>query len=804
MSRFFYLVLLILPVSLLGQGLPSIEEKTNGLKKYEGYLNYYWDDSSGKVWLEINKTDTELLYVISLPAAIGSNDIGLDRGLLGGSGRIISFNKVGNKLLLTEPNYNYRALTNDKAEQRAVKQSFAQSILWGFIVEASSNGHYLVDATDFLQRDAMMAANHLRSMNQGNYVTDKTRSAIYLPQCKNFPKNTELEATITLVNSDGITGQYLQNVTPSSEAITIRIHHSFVELPDADYKPRVLDPRSSFIDISFMDFSTPITEPIEKKFILRHRLQKKNPGAAKSEVVKPIIYYVDNGTPEPIRSALIEGAQWWSQAFEAAGFINAFQVKLLPADADPMDVRYNVINWVHRSTRGWSYGYSVIDPRTGEIIKGHVSLGSLRVRQDYLIAQGLLAPFEKGLPADDKMLTMALNRLKQLAAHEVGHTLGLMHNYSASVVNRSSVMDYPPPGVSLNAKGEIDISNAYAEGIGEWDKVSIKWGYGEIPRGKNENEELASILTTAFKKGLQFISDRDARAAGGLHPTAHLWDNGKDPVEALATAMKVRAVALKQFGEKNIRPGMPMAMLEDVLVPVYLYHRYQMEAVTKLVGGMYYTYTLRGDGQTITKALTKEEQLKALHAVLLTIEPSSLVLPEEIIKLIPPRPANYNYTAELFKKRTGLAFDALSPAETAAGLSLSFLLNTERMNRMVIYEVQNNGLGLSEMIKTIINSTWKADRKKGMEELIQLQTEQIVLTYLLAASVNSNNSFATQSTIQNALTDLKIFIEKQKSSDVLYAGHLLLATERMKKPEAAKPTLHAEVPPGSPIGCEQY
>jgi Met-zincin/Domain of unknown function (DUF5117) len=794
----------ILPVTIFSQSLPSIEDKTKGLKKMEGYLNYYWDEPAGKIWLEVDKLDSEILYVTSLPSALGSNDIGLDRGLLGDT-RIISFNRVGRKLMMVQPNYDYRAITADKAEKKAVEQSFARSTLWGFTIEAESNNHVLVDLTDFLLRDAMKAANRIRGMKQGNYSLDKSRSAIYLPQSKNFPQNTELEATITLVNNDGEAGNYVSSVVPSTEAITLRMHHSFVQLPDHNYKPRVFDARSSFINISYFDYSTPVSEPIDKYFIIRHRLQKKDPMAAKSEAVKPIIYYLDNGTPEPIRSALLEGAQWWNQAFEAAGYINAFQIKLLPEDADPMDVRYNVINWVHRSTRGWSYGASVVDPRTGEIIKGHVSLGSLRVRQDYLIAQGLLAPFTNGIPADNKMLTMALNRLKQLAAHEVGHTLGLMHNYSASVVNRSSVMDYPPPGLAINSNGEIDLDNAYANGIGEWDKVSITWGYQDFATGSNEKEQLNKILTDAYKSGLQFISDRDARAAGSLHPTAHLWDNGKNPVDELKNILKVREKALSQFGENNIRKDMPMAMLEDVLVPVYLLHRYQVEAVTKLVGGMYYTYALRGDGQTVTQALPKEEQLKALRAVIETISPAVLVLPARITKLIPPRPSGYDYTRELFKKRTGLAFDALSPAETAADLPLSFLFNSERMNRMVEYQVQNNGLGLSEMIDSLTAATWKAPRLKGMEGLIQLQTEQVLLTYLLAASVDDDNSYITKSVIQKSIADLKLFIESKKKNavDATYTGHLLLALDRMNAPGNAKPTIHLAIPPGSPIGCEE-
>lgn len=809
MQRLLFLVILY-PVFLSAQnqpagkqGLPSIEEKIKDAKKYEGFLNFYWEENTGKIWLEIDKPDTEILYVTSLPAGLGSNDVGLDRGLLGGE-RIVKFSKVGRKILLVQPNYNYRAVTNDAAERRAVEQSFAQSTLWGFTIEAESNNHYLVDATDFLMRDAMQVSNRLRSNQQGNYALDKTRSAIYLPRTKNFPLNSEFETTVTFVNNDGTTGNYVQSVTPSTEAISLRIHHSFVQLPDNNYKPRLFDARSSFIPVSFYDYSSPVSAPIEKFFITRHRLQKKDPNAAVSEAVKPIIYYLDNGTPEPIRSALLEGASWWNQAFEAAGYKNAFQVKLLPEDADPMDVRYNVINWVHRSTRGWSYGASVTDPRTGEIIKGHVTLGSLRVRQDYLIATGLLAPFEKGAPADDKMLKMALERLKQLAAHEVGHTIGLMHNYAASVSNRASVMDYPHPLVKINAAGEIDLSDAYDNKIGEWDKAAITFGYSEFPAGTNEVIALNKILTDASKKGLQFISDQDARAAGGLHPQAHLWDNGNDAVTELKEVMKVRAKALSQFGEKNITPSTPMAMLEDVLVPVYFYHRYQVEAVTKLVGGMNYTYALRGDGQIITKALSKEEQQKALNAIIDCLDPAFLELPDRISKIIPPRPAGYDFSRELFRKRTGLAFDALSPAETAADLPLSFLFNPQRLSRMVQYEAVNHGLGVSEMISMLISKTWKAPRLTGIQRLIQLQTEQVLLTYLLAASINDNNSFAVKAVVQKALKDMKTFIETQSktATDEIYKGHLLLALERMSKPADAKPTLHKEIPPGAPIGCD--
>jgi hypothetical protein len=446
-----------------------------------------------------------------------------------------------------------------------------------------------------------------------------------------------------------------------------------------------------------------------------------------------------------------------------------------------------------------------VDPRTGEIIKGQVTLGSLRVRQDYLIAQGLLAPFtENGLPADDKMLAMSLQRLKQLSAHEVGHTIGLMHNFAASTNNRASVMDYPHPLVQTGFNGSIDLSNAYTNSIGEWDKQAINWGYREFAKGTDEQTALNGILQVGQQKGLQFIADRDARAVGGLHPDAHLWDNGSNTITELKHVMAVRAKALVQFGKNNLRQRQPMAMLEDMLVPVYLYHRYQLEAATKIVGGMYYTYAVKDDGQQVTKPISKADGLKALYAIIDCIDPKALVLPANITRLIPPRPSGYDNTRELFKKRTGLAFDELAAAETAADLPLSLLFNSERMNRMVQYEVRDGGLGLAEMVNTLIANSWKAPRRSGMEKLIQMQTEQLLLTYLLSSSISSELSFPAKATMAKAVRDLKMYIETQQknTADDMLAAHYLLALQRVAEPEKARPTLHKEIPPGAPIGCD--
>ena len=379
-----------------------------------------------------------------------------------------------------------------------------------------------------------------------------------------------------------------------------------VELPGPGYTPRCYDPRSGFFAVNYRDYSVALGERLDQRFIARHRLEKRDPKAAVSEPVKPIIYYVDRGAPEPIRFALVEGANWWAQAFEAAGFRNAFRVEVLPEGADPMDIRYNMIQWVHRATRGWSYGEAVTDPRTGEIIKGQVTLGSLRAQQDYLIAEALLVPYVEGKPIPKDMEAMVLARTRQLAAHEVGHTLGLQHNFAASSLGQgTSVMDYPHPWITLDASGKPDLSHAYAVGIGAWDKAAIRYGYSQFAPGADEAAALDKLLRQNIADGLRYITDADARPFGGAHPYAHLWDNGGEAPAELTRILAVRKAALARFGEQAIRPGEPMARLEDTLVPLYLLHRYQTEAASKWIGGLNYTYAARGDGEIVTEPIPR-------------------------------------------------------------------------------------------------------------------------------------------------------------------------------------------------------
>jgi len=801
----FVVVLLCLPSICLAahpdaSQTPTIAEKTAGAQKLPGYFNVYWDAKQGKLWLEIDKWSTEFLYQSGLPAGIGSNDIGLDRGQLGKTG-IVRFERSGPKVLLIEENLGYRAVTNDADERRAVHDSFAESALWGFTIAAEENGHALVDATDFFLRDAHGIPATLRRTKQGAYKLDPSRCAIYLPQTKNFPLNTEVEATLTFAGDDP--GPWVRDVTPSPESITVREHHSFVQLPPPGYKPRVYDPRSSFFGIAYKDYATPVSEPIVKRFTARHRLEKKDPKAAMSEPVQPIIYYLDRGAPEPIRSALLEGARWWNQAFEAAGYKNAFRVEMLPEGADLMDLRYNVIQWVHRATRGWSYGAAVIDPRTGEIIKGHVTLGSLRVRQDYLIAEGLLAPYEKGKPLSPKMMEIALARLRQLAAHEVGHTLGLMHNYSASTVNRSSVMDYPPPLVKLAADGTPDLSDAYATGIGDWDKVSITWGYSDFAPGTDEHAALDKILLDAFGRGLRYLTDQDARPAGSSSSVAHLWDSGSNAIDELNRIMQVRAAALKRFGENNIREGAPLATLEDVLAPIYMYHRYQVEAASKLVGGMDYTFAVRGDGEVPTQIVAPAEQRRALAAVLATLKPETLALPESLLNIIPPRPPEYPRDREDFKIHTSPAFDALAPAESAAQHTLQFLFNPDRAARLVEFHARNaENPGLEEVIDAVLNATWKAPHGKGYNGEIAHAVDDVVLYDLMALSANDHATDSVRAIASLKLHELDNWLSSP--AEGMDKAHAYFASRQIalfeKDPKRIDLTPPVEPPDGPPIG----
>jgi len=635
-----------------------------------------------------------------------------------------------------QPNQRYRANTTNEQERKSIEEAFAKSVLFGFPIRETKGDTYIIDFTSFLLQDTHGLSRRLKQQKEGNYKLDVSRSAMAMARTKAFPKNSEFEALLTFKGEP--TGPNLRSVAPDPFSISVIQHHSFVELPDDQYSPRLFDPRAGNISTTYLDYATPVQEPIVKRFANRHRLIKKNPNADRSEAVEPIIYYLDPGTPEPVRSALLDGARWWNQAFEAAGFINAFQVKMLPKDADPMDLRYNVIQWVHRSTRGWSYGASVTDPRTGEILKGHVSLGSLRIRQDFLIAQALMnKPFASSDANYQPMLEMALARIRQLSAHEVGHTLGFAHNFAASPNGRASVMDYPHPTLSLSGDS-VDFSNAYAIGIGVWDKVTVKYSYGIVPNGSDERTYLNTILEEAEASDLRYITDSDARPQGGAHYRAHLWDNGSNATTELENLLELRAQAIQNFSIDNIRSNEPYSVLEDVFVPLYFYHRYQTEAAVKIIGGLDYNYAVKGDENLITVAqLDPKVQKEALTSILKTLMAAHLAIPQDKLSLFPPRAHGYFRGRESFKSNAGVAFDALGAAQTASDMTLALLLNPQRANRMIEQKALNpQQLGFEEMLDALLNQTLFSKTSDPYLREVQRTINYNVLKHLMNLSIH--------------------------------------------------------------------
>lgn len=802
----------------------TISAFTEKMQKIDGFMPLYVNNDDGKIYIEIARFNQEFLYLVSLPTGVGSNPLGLDRGQLGTT-KVVTFERAGNKVLMVQPNYEFRA-TGDAKQKKSVEESFARSVIWGFKVEASEGDRVLVDATAFIVRDAHGVGDRINQQRQGTYGFDESRSALYLPNTKGFPKNTEVEATVTLT-AGGDTNNLVNQVTPTGKHVTVRERHSFVELPDDKYKPRKFDPRTGAIPTSFYDYGTDINEDLEVRWIIRHRLEKKDPSATLSEAVKPIVYYVDNGAPKAIQDALIEGAAWWNQAYEAAGFRNAFQVKVLPADADPMDIRYNVINWVHRSTRGWSIGDSVVDPRTGEILKGDVTLDSQRARQDFLLGTGMLPQYrsssnacEFGLSPDvdylaadgsaSEVTAMAYARIRQLSAHEVGHTLGFTHNFAASTYNRGSVMDYPAPMVEIK-NGKLDLSNAYAVGIGAFDKFAVKYSYSQFPSGTNENAELEKIVREGVAAGMLFLSDQDARPASGANPLANLWDNGPDPVAMLKHEMQVRRIGLEQFGPQNIPTGSPMSELENKFMPLYLHHRYQLTAATKMLGGVYYTFAVRSEAGPIPAKVAEpvpaDQQRQALTAILDTIKPEELVISDAIIKLLPPVAYGYGSgRSELFPKRTSPIFDSTGAAEIAADMAISGMLEPNRAGRMIGQNARNKANPhFREVVDALVRSTWKAPTSAdGNLAVIQRAVQTLVVSRLMDLAANERAQPQVRSVATEALRALGASLKSLVVTGDTAAHYRSTADdiERfLTRPDAPrKQTSPLATPPGDPIG----
>ena len=767
----------------------------------DGFVDVYWDEAAGRLLIRIDEFDAPFLYQVSLPRGIGSNDIGLDRGQLGAT-KVVRFLRSGPKVLLVEDNLQYRATSDNEDERRAIDESFARSVLWGFEDVDPAGDSTVVDATAFFLRDSHGVSPWLETLGEGSYGVDASRSAIYLANTRAFPDNTEIEALVTFTGEP--TGLHLATVVPDPRAVSVHMRHSFVRLPDDGYEPLPYDPRSGVIGLrydtgGFFDYARPVGERLAVDYGRRHRLQKVDPGAAVTDAVEPIVYYLDRGAPEPVRAALLEGARWWNQAFVAAGYRDAFQVRMLPEGADPMDVRYNVIQWVHRSTRGWSYGASVLDPRTGEIIKGHVTLGSLRVRQDYLLAEGLLAPYEDD-SVPPEMLDMSLARIRQLSAHEVGHTLGFEHNFAASTQDRASVMDYPFPMIRINDAGTLDLSEAYDDKIGAWDKRTVLFAYQDFPDTVDANAERQKIMDETIAAGFRYISDSDARSPSTPHPFGNLWDNGADPVAELEHLMRARQIALSRFSARSIRPGRPLATIEEALVPIYLLHRYQLHAAGKLVGGQYFNYKLRGDGQPGLEVVAAERQQQALDALLATLDPAALRLPDDLVALISPRVPNNPKTREAFSGRTGVTFDALAPAKAAVELTLEVLLDPSRAARMM----RSGAPGFTAVTSALLERGWYGVSRNSSHAAIQRQTGMQILHGMLRLAFDAEADGDVRAVALAAVANLDRWLGRQSPRDAMLQAHYNFARfeiDRLSNDTTLVETLvPASPPPGSPIG----
>jgi hypothetical protein len=762
---------------------------STSLAANEQLLDLEIKPDTGQVFLHFDSLPAEFLYVPALQSGVGSNDIGLDRGQLDRT-RLVRFERYGNRVLLVEPNLKFRADTADTAEQRAVNQAFAQSVLAGFEITSPQDAQVTIDITPLLVSDITRISTLVSELEQGSYEIDATRSSVDTASIRNFPLNTLIPAVITFKGSKP--GQFIRDVTPTPDSLTVRVMHQFVQLPDDGYRPRAFHPRSGYFELAYRDYAAPLGDSMERRLIYRHRL---NPGTT-------LVYYVDNGTPEPIRSALLEGASWWADAFAEAGYPGLFKVEVLPEGADPLDARYNVIQWVHRATRGWSYGFSISDPRTGEIIKGHVSLGSLRVRQDQMIAEALTAPFGAQGDQGKAAQGMALARLRQLAAHEVGHTLGIDHNFAASYSGDASVMDYPHPNFYLDENGRVRLDRAYQAGVSPWDKLAVRYGYSEFS-GVPEAQGLAAILAEAEDAKIAFITDQDARNPGAAHPAANLWDNGNDAIARLDELLEIREVALRQFSEDVIPQGAALFELESRLVPVYLLHRYQVEAVAKLLAGQQYDYRLRGDIPSAVQPVPAATQQLAVRKLLGLLDAPLLALPESVRYLVPPPPLAYARNRENFRGATATTFDHLAPARAAADLVLSELLQPQRLARMAEqHALDPDQPDPNRMLSDLVAQSWKAKPPAdSYQAAIAVEVNWQVLRHLMELAGPVTPSDSTRALGLAQLVSLADDLESQaKRGNPQAAAAVHEINAFLEGKSTGLPELPPPAPPGSPIG----
>jgi hypothetical protein len=741
------------------------------------------DAATGRLLLTIPRMGEEMLYLNTLATGLGHQ--ALDRGQTGSS-MLVRFERRGPRVLMVHPNTAFRAVTADTALQRTVEESFPRSVLASFTVQGEGPAGTVVDATEFFMTDMYGVAARLRGAGMGSLRIDAARSYIDGARTASFPDNTEVRAVLTYATEEA-TGQ-LNRLAPDARWVVFEQQHSFVRLPEPPLGMRPFDPRSGVNSMSFMDFAQGFDSDYRQRVTARWRLEPRDPAAylrgELTEPVKPIIYYMDPGIPEPYRTAFIEGGRWWNSMFEAAGWRNAFRVEALPAGVDPMDARYPVIYWVHRQERGPSVGPSYRDPRTGEIVGTVVRMDSYRSLVDHDIYMGLLpAAGATGLQIDAREFSMA--RRRQHTAHEIGHTLGLAHNYIAATQGRSSVMDYPYPLIRLDAQGRLDISEAYRHSGGAHDTLAIRYAYTWYPNAQAEREGLQRIIRDAEARGLRFVADAHVGATGSI-PGASQWIEGDDMLGALDRTMAVRRLLLQHFDQRAAQPGEPLAVLNRRLAHVYLHHRYALTGAIKYVAGMDFGYALAGEATVPTRVLGAAEQRQALRQVLTTLRPAELRIPERIVVMIPPVPFGYDGDLTLIPSPAGTAFDPVNLAHSLAQEVVDNLLHPVRANRLVVQAARDpQQLSLNEVIAAVVDATWAtpepARTPNAMDAAIRRVAQRAALDGLLDLAGARNATPEVRSVAEHHLQQLLQRVSAAPAGSVEERSHRATARRDIER-----------------------
>ena len=735
------------------------------------------------------------IYASSLRSGLGSPTIRLDRGMVGDE-QVLCFRRMGEKVAAVFENPRFRA-SGDAATERGARESFPFTVAAMLpVVTAQGNGALVVDMAPFLSQDAIGIAAALNGDGR-NYRLAPQLSAVDTASLKVFPDNLEIDAVQTFT-SDAPGGE-ARMLAPDPRQISFTVHHSIVRLPEPGFVPRLADPRAPVFGPLIYDYGAALGQPVAVQLAARFRLEKTDPAAERSTVKKPIVFYIDPAAPEPVRSALMEGVNYWSRSFERAGLIGAFRAEILPEGADPLDVRYNMVNWANRLTRGWSYGGGIRDPRTGEIIKGNVVIGALRVRQDIAIFESLVGTAQNGTGGPNDPVRVALDRMRQLGAHEVGHAIGFMHNFAGSTQGRTTVMDYPPPRIRIT-DGRIDLSDAYATGGGAWDDFAVDWLYADPAPGVDPDAAAREEAQAAA--GLAFIADIDGRSPDLPSPIGSMWDDGPDPLAALANTLAVRELGLAAFGEQVLLPDEPLANLRRKFVPLWLLHRYDVDAAGKLIGGLDYRYKVRGDNRPLPAPFAAATQRAAIAALVGTLAPARLTVPDRLVPLLSvpttslPDP---QFNTEVFANAGAAAFDPLVAADAAAQLTLDSLLAPARLTRLFEQNRRDPAMpGVGEVLEALDRQVVSV-RPDAVARRIAYRT---VLT-MAATQRDPDTSPDVAALLASRLDAIAARLGRGGTGEdgawAAYVGGLLGDEDRLAPLLAERARVPA-IPPGMPIG----